>query len=69
MSLDIDDLNKDGTEQICKQGRPAGTFRQPSQGFKLLDGCNNPRVFATHDLAQMSIVLSQTLCATHKLST
>ena len=67
LSLDIDDLNEDETEQIRKQGRPVGTSRQPSQGFELL-ACKNPRVFAAQDLAQMSIVQLPTLCATHKLS-
>ena len=42
LSLDIDDLNEDGTEQIRKQGRPVGTSRQPSQSFELLDAGNNP---------------------------
>ena len=69
LSLDIDDLNEDGTEQIRKQGRPVGTTRQPAEGFELLDACNNPRVFAAQDLAQMSVVQLQTLCAAHKLST
>ena len=46
LSLDIDDLNEDGTEQIRKKGRPVGTSRQPSQGFELLYNTNNPRVFA-----------------------
>ena len=69
LSLDIDDLNEDGTEQIRKQGRPVGTSRQPAQGFELLDACNNPRVFAAQDLAQMSVVQLRTLCAAHKLST
>ena len=69
LSLDIDDLNEDGTEQIRKQGRPVGTTRQPAQGFELLDACNNPRLFAAQDLAQMSVVQLRTLCATHKLST
>ena len=40
LSLDIDDLNEDRTEQIRKQGRPVGTSGQPSQDFKLLDACN-----------------------------
>ena len=35
LSLDIDDLNEDGTEEIRKQGQPVGTSRQPSQGFAL----------------------------------
>ena len=69
LSLDIDDLNEDGTEQIRKQRRPVGTSRQPAQGFDLLDACNNPRVFAAQDLAQMSVVELRTLCAAHKLST
>ena len=69
LSLDIDDLNEDGTKQIRKQGRPVGATRQPAQGFKLLDACNNPRVFAAQDLAQMSVVQLRTLCAAHKLST
>ena len=68
LSLDIDDLNEDGTKQICSQGRPVGTSRQPSQGFELLDTSNNPRVFAAHALAQMSVVQLRTLCAAHKLS-
>ena len=69
MSLDIDDLNEDGTEQIRKQGRPVGTSWQPAQGFELLNACNNPRVFAAQDLAQMSVVQLRTLCAAHKLWT
>ena len=68
-SLDIDDLNEDTTEQICKQGRPVGTTRQPTQGFELLDACNNPRVFAAKDLAPMSVVQLRTMCAAHYLST
>ena len=69
LSLDIDDLNEDETEQIRKQGRPVGATRQPAQGFKLLDACNNPRVVAAQDLAQMSVVQLRALCAAHKLST
>ena len=69
LSLDIDDLNEDETEQIRKQGRPVGTTRQPAEGFQLLDTCNNPRVFAAQDLAQMSVVQLRTLCDAHKLST
>ena len=69
LSLDIDDLNEDGTEQIRKQGRPVGTLRQPAQGFELLNACNNPRVFAAQNFAQMSVVQLRTSCAAHKLST
>ena len=69
LSLDIDDLNEDGTEQIRKQGRPVGTSRQTSQGFELLDAYNNPRVFAAHALPQMSVVQLRKLCAAPKLST
>ena len=69
LSLDTDDLTEDGTEQICKQGRPVGTSRQPAPGFELLDACNNPRVFAAQDFAPMSVVQLRTLCVAHKLST
>ena len=69
LSLDIDDLNEDGAEQTRKQGRPVGTSRQPSQGFEILDASNNPRVFAAHALAQMSVVQLRRLCAAHNLST
>ena len=69
LSLDNDDLNEDGTEQIRKQGRPVGTTRPPAQGFELLDACNNPRVFASQDLGRMSVVQLRTLCAAHKLLT
>ena len=69
MSLDIDDLNEDGTEQPRMRGRPHGTSQQPNVGVQLLDGNNKPRVFGADVLSQMSVVQLRTLCAAHGLST
>ena len=38
LSLEIDDLNEDGTEQPRTRGRPHGTSQQPHVGVQLLDG-------------------------------
>ena len=69
MSLDIDDLNEDGTEQPRMRGRPHGTSQQPNVGVQLLDGNNKPNVFSANVLSQMSVVQLRTLCAAHGLST
>ena len=69
MSLDIDDLNEDGTEHPRMRGRPHGTSQQPNVGVQLLDGNNKPRVFSADVLSQMSVVQLRTLCAAHGLST
>ena len=69
LSLDIDDLNEDGTEQPRTRGRPHGGSHQPHIGVQLLDGNNKPHVFSADVLAQMSVVQLRTLCAAHRLST
>ena len=69
LSLDIDDLNEDGTKQPRRRGRPHGTSQQPHVGVQLLDGNNKPHVFGVDVLGQMSVVQSRTLCAAHGLST
>ena len=69
LSLDIDDLNEDGTEQPRTRGRPHGTSQQPNVGVQLLDGNNKPHVFSADVLGQMSVVELRTLCAAHGLST
>ena len=56
LSLDIDDLNEDGTEQPRMRGRPHGISQQPNVGVQLLDGNNKPHVFSADVLSQMSVV-------------
>ena len=69
MSLDIDDLTEDGTEQLRMRGRPHGTSQQPNVGVQLIDSNNTPHVFSADVLSQMSVVQLRTLCAAHGLST
>ena len=65
LSLDIGDLNEDGTEQPRTRGRPHGTSQQPHVGVQLLQ----PHVFSADVLGEMSVVQLRTLCAAHGLST
>ena len=69
LSLDIDDLNEDGTEQPRRRGRPHGTSEQPHVGVQLLDGNNKPHVWSADVSGQMSVVQLRTLSAAHGLST